>query len=86
VVEQSPGCQQALGGQQSLGVFLGDDQEFQGRLLRLACPLLPTPDGVGACVEVLREHGLAGMELRRISFPAAGACRLAWMAGVGRVW
>ncbi|HUE56169.1 MAG TPA: hypothetical protein VMO76_10075 [Candidatus Udaeobacter sp.] len=86
MVEQSPGCQQALGGQQSLGVFLGDDQEFQGRLLRLACPLLPTPDGVGAYVEVLREHGWLAWSFRRISFPAAGACRLAWMAGGGRVW
>src|SRR5713226_2427012 len=54
---------QTLSVQQRLRVFLGDDQEFQRRLLRFPRALFPASDGIGAHIEVLRENRLAGIEL-----------------------
>ena len=54
---------QPLSGQKRLRIFLCDDQEFQRRLLRFPRALFPASDGIGAHIEVLREHRLAGIEL-----------------------
>ena len=54
---------QPLSGQKRLRIFLCDDQEFQRRLLRFPRALFPASDSIGAHIEVLREHRLAGIEL-----------------------
>lgn len=48
---------------EGFGIFFGDYEEFECRLLGAAKALLPAADGVGADVEIGGEEGLAGVEI-----------------------
>ena len=51
---------------EGFGIFFGDYEEFECRLLGAAKALLPAADGVGADVEIGGEEGLAGVEIAAI--------------------